>query len=333
MKAVSVSRLHFHNMLIGLLVFLLVLGTIVVSFQGTDGSMDSCTIFSISRDGRVFFCDNEDENLRHGRIWFLPGTPGQFGLVLFCYGIHRNVMIPIGGMNDQGLCLDGTVVSDTEIHRDPSKPDYLGTFSLDLLRVCATVEDAKAWVQSYNLLMLHWQQVHIADRTGDMVVVGLADSGKLWLTNKSAEYLISVPVNHAQSTHGFGERYDRVEAMLNVMGELTLEGCQMVLETAAVPATMFSYICDQQNGILYLYSRGDFDRIAVLNVTEELAKGEHSYDIERLVSQQTGAPSPADTLNENLGILCVGSITIFSLVIVFVMVRRRKPIQERLGKQ
>jgi hypothetical protein len=314
---------QIHKVLIIALILFILLGAFVLSFQYADFTLDSCTIFSVSRDGRAFFCDNEDEALRHGRVWFLPGSSGQYGVVLFCYGIQRNVMIPIGGMNDQGLCLDQTVVHETPLQLDPHKPDYLGSFSLELLRVCATVEEAKSWVRSYDLVMLHWQQVHIADRTGDAVVVGLASSGEVWLTNKSTDYLISVPVNHAQNANGFGERYDAVESRLLAMSELTIAGCQAILEIASVPGTMFSYICDQANGLLYLYSRGDFDRVAVLNITEELAKGEHSYDIERLVSQQVGALSPADTFDESLGMILAGGIIVVSIVIVIIMIRKK----------
>lgn len=233
-------------------------------------------------------------------------------------------MIPVGGMNDQGLCLDGTVVEETAIHLDPTKPDYLGTFSLEMLRVCATVEEAKSWVNSLDLLMLHWQQVHIADQTGDAVVVGLDSSGSLWLTNKTADYLISVPINHAQNTEGFGDRYDFVETRLNAITTLTLDDCRAILQVVSVSTTMYSYICDQQNGILYLYSRGDFERVAVLNIAEELAKGEHSYDIERLVSQQSGYPSPVDTLNDTLGLILVVGISLVALVIGLVMFRKQR---------
>ena len=306
------------------LILLIAFNFFFVMWNSNDYPLDSCTIFSVSQSGRAFFCNNEDEGLRHGRVWFLPGMGSQFGLVLFCYGIYRNVMIPVGGMNDQGLCLDGTMVPDTLIHLDPNKPDYEGTFSLDMLRLCSTVAEARVWVRSFDLLMLHWQQVHIADKTGDAVVVGLNNNGNLCLTNSSEDYLISVPINHAQNTQGFGERYETVAASLSAMSELTLEGCRNILRTVSVESTMFSYICDQQTGMLYLYSRGDFNRVAILNITAELVKGEHSYDIEKLVSQQTGQLISPDTWGDSTGLVMIGSIIAFSLVIAFLKIRVKK---------
>ncbi|MFX0094541.1 MAG: hypothetical protein ACFFBD_22590 [Candidatus Hodarchaeota archaeon] len=319
----SVKLLHFRKLLLTNLIAVIVLSIFTIPLMRDDYALDSCTIFSISRDGKTFFCNNEDEGLRHGRIWFLPGTGEQYGLVLFGYGIYRNLIVPVGGMNDQGLCFDMTAVLKTQILLDSNKPDYAGSYFLDMLRVCATVEQAKLWLTSFNLLLLHWQQAHIADNTGDAVVIGLDDGGEFWMTNKSEDYLISVNVNLAQNSDYLGPRYETVQSMLNTTSELTLDICRATLQTASRSATMYSYICDQQNRVIYLYSRGDFGRVAILDVATELSKGEHSYDIEKLVSQQAGQPSP-DTLKEVTGIIMIGFITTISIVITIVKIKVKR---------
>lgn len=290
-----------------------------------DDSMDSCTIFTVSEGGTTFFCNNEDEGLRHGRVWFQPGADGEYGMVLFGYAIYRNLVIPVGGMNDQGLCLDMTMVAETDILLNPEKPDYQGSYFIDMLRVCATVEEAKIWVCSYDLLLLNWQQAHIADSSGDAVVVGLDDSGGIWMTNKSGDYIITTNFNLAQDdgSHQQGGRYETTTSMLSTMGELTLDYCQEILEAVSMTSTMYSYIVDLEHRLLYLYSRGDFGRVAILNVTEELAAGDHSYDIERLVSQQTGLPSSLDTPSDTVGLVAVGCVLACSVLIAFAKQRGR----------
>ena len=125
-------------------------------FNGlSESPSDSCTIFTVSRENQSFFCNNEDEGLRHGRVWFLPGTDDLHGMVLFGYQIYRDLMVPVGGMNEYGLCLDMNLVSNTQIALYPSKPDYEGSYFLDLLRTCTTVEEARTWARSYDLLLLH----------------------------------------------------------------------------------------------------------------------------------------------------------------------------------
>ena len=315
---------RFRKALIVFLIAQIAFTVPLISITISDRALDSCSIFNVSRDGSSFFCNNEDEGLRHGRIWFLPGTEGQYGLVLFGYGIYRNTMVPVGGFNDRGLCLDMTAVRETQIQLNPNKPDYQGSYFIDMLRVCATVEEAKLWVNSYDLLLLNWQQAHIADSTGDAVVIGLDDSGTLWMTNKSEDYLVSTNINLAQSEHHDDDRYDTMVSMLTTMTELTLDYCQEILQTVSSSTTMYSYSCDQQNGLIYLYSRGDFERQAILNVTDEMTAGDHSYDIERLATQQTGQPSSSDDLGDFTGIIAIFCIISSSTVITILKLRGKR---------
>jgi hypothetical protein len=298
----------------------------ILSPSIAEDTQSSCTIFTVSRDGNTFFCNNEDEGLRHGRVLFLPESQEEYGIVLFGYGIYRNLMVPVGGMNAEGLCVDGTMVDETEVHLNPDKPDCPGSYFIDMLRQCATVTEAKDWLRSYDLPLLHWQQGHIADRNGDVVVVGLDLDGELRMTNKSEEYMITVNnINPAQGddpSHSW--RYDTASSMLDSMSIPSAESCAEVLEAVRLSSTMFSYIGDLPNRLLYLYSRAEYDRVATLNVTEELSKDTHSYDIERLVSQQSGLPSPADASAETAGMVMAASVVTCSVLIAIVKLRRRE---------
>ncbi|MFW9832206.1 MAG: hypothetical protein ACFFD8_10580 [Candidatus Thorarchaeota archaeon] len=319
------KRLSYRRKVLVAFVISQIILTIPFILQiNTDASMDSCTIFTVSQNDTTFFCNNEDEGLRHGRVWFQPGVEGEYGLVLFGYAIYRNLVVPVGGMNDQGLCLDMTMVAETNILLNPEKPDYQGSFFIDMLRVCATVEEAKIWVRSFDLLLLNWQQAHVADSTGDAVIFGLDENGELWMTNKTGDYIVTTNFNLAQDdgSHHQSGRYETAMSMLNTMSELTLNYCQEILDTVSMSSTMYSYIADLQNRILYLYSRGDFERVATLNVTEELAAGDHSYDIERLVSQQTDQPSSLDTPSDTVGVIAAGFVITSSLLIVAAKQRR-----------
>lgn len=322
MRRLSYRGKVFGAILIAEILFIILL----VPHLDTANSLDSCTIFTVSRDGTTFFCNNEDEGLRHGRIWFIPGSDEEYGTVLFGYGIYRNAMIPVGGMNDQGLILDMTMVSETEVRIDPEKPTYDGSYFLEMLRECETTDEAKQWIRSYNLLLLNWQQAHIADRNGNAVAIGLDASGSLKMTNKSGDFLVTTNFNLAQDdgSHQSSGRYAMTVSMLTAMSELSLDNCRSVLESVSMESTMYSYIGDLGNRILYLYSRADFDRNAVLNVTQELSLGEHSYDIERLVSSQSSPTSSRDIFDDAIGILLAGFIISVSTLVVLVQKRRYK---------
>ena len=298
----------------------------VLTYSIAGNTPSSCTIFTVSRDGSTFFCNNEDEGLRHGRVWFIPESQEAYGIVLFGYGIYRNLLVPVGGMNAEGLCIDGTMVDETEVLLDPDKPDCPGSYFIEMLRQCATVPEAKEWLRSYDLPLLNWQQGHIADRNGDVVVVGLDLNGALWMTNKSEDYVITVNnINPAQGddpSHSW--RYDTASSMMDLMGTPSVELCAEVLEAVQLSSTMFSYIGDLPNRLLHLYSRADYDRVATLNITEELSKEAHSYDIERLVSQQSGLPSPADVPADLAGMILAASVIACSILIAVVKHRRRE---------
>jgi hypothetical protein len=112
--------------------------------------------------------------------------------------------------------------------------------------------------------------------------------------------------------------------MLDSMDTPSIELCAEVLEAVQLSSTMFSYIGDLPNRLLYLYSRADYDSVATLNVTEELSKEAHSYDIERLVSQQSGSPSPADAPADIAGMALAASVITCSILIAIVKLRRRE---------
>ena len=112
--------------------------------------------------------------------------------------------------------------------------------------------------------------------------------------------------------------------MLEEMNELSIAYCEDVLNDVSMSITMYSYIADLQNNQLYLYSRGDFSRVAHLNVTEELAAGEHSYDIERLVSQQNVDDLSEDSLMDIIGVIVGCSIIACIFLLVIVRTRRGK---------
>lgn len=72
-----------------------------------------------------------------------------------------------------------------------------------------------------------------------------------------------------------------------------MDGCRDILEKVALnPNLGYGFVVDLKNDLIYLYSHDDFERTAVLDLKEELAKGIHSYAIETLVTQQTNIIKP-----------------------------------------
>ncbi|MFW9998072.1 MAG: hypothetical protein ACFFD4_38875 [Candidatus Odinarchaeota archaeon] len=257
----------------------------------------ACTIFTIT-DGEVVFFGNNEDNFqsRHGRIWFYPAADGKFGRILFGFRIHDAFDVPVGGVNDQGLCVDMNAIPVPPLAVHSDKEYYVGSF-MKILDECSTVAEVKEWVKSRDMTFLQSDQAHFADKSGDAAVMGLDSNGETYFTNKTGDYLISTNFNRAQDFyHGQCWRYGKAAEMLGNVDIVTVDNSRAVLNATALPVIMYSYILDLTNGLIYLYSFGDFERVAVLDIHEELARGIHSYDIETLVSQQTGTvKTPAFT--------------------------------------
>ena len=273
------------------------------------GMSPTCTIFTVSDGDTAFFGNNEDnDDARQGRIWFYPAKGDKHGVVLFGYSVGGHADIPVGGMNDQGLVVDSNALHFTRIALHPDKERYPGSFFVGMLEACSTVEDVKTWAQGYDLLFLETQQAHVADRFGNAVVLGLDQKGELYITKKSGNTLVSTNFSLAQNPNGRynDERYKTASTMLGTMESPTLEGSADILKETALSIIMYSYVVDLQNGVITLFSRGNFDHSATLNIAEELAKGAHSYDIEALVRQQTGVARGAMDTTKVAPLLIIG---------------------------
>ena len=249
---------------------------------------NSCTIFTVtSKDNDiVYFCNNEDYFPDHMRMYFFPATEGKYGKVLYGF-TYQHGFNPLGGMNDQGLSADENWVPSTTVKRDPNKIDYIrNNVFTRILEECSTVAEVIEWIKNYNLVQLESYpcQVHFADKTGDAAIFGIDTDGKVAITRKAGNYLLSTNFNVAQGRKECW-RYDTAEEMLQDMKEVSIEYCLSILKaTHQGRFTRYSNINDLKNGILYFHTAiNNYEGMASINLEEELSKGFHSYDILTLI--------------------------------------------------
>ncbi len=276
---------------------------------------NSCTIFTVSQNDEVFFANNEDYPLKHGRIWFFPSLTGKYGVALFGYKLHNNVDIYVGGINDQGLCIDMNALRTQVSNPQPERQDYMGAPIQQMLEECSTIMDVLNWINDYNIFILETNQMHIADRTGDAIVLGLDPSGEPGFTRKNGNFIVSTNFNLLHPKRQC-DRYETATTMLENMNELTHDYCRLILKNTAPSYTMYSNINDLKNGLIYLYSHSDFEREAVLDLKEEFSKGLHSYDIESLVTSQTNTPEDTAFISLIFTSLIFGSVVIGCVAII-----------------
>ncbi|MFX1518136.1 MAG: hypothetical protein ACFFC6_17700, partial [Promethearchaeota archaeon] len=262
--------------------------------------VSACTIFTVVDDQSTFFCGNEDNSEAfQWRIRFEPATKNRFGRVFLGFRIVNNLDLPMAGLNDQGLAIDLSSVAYSPITRNPEREDFYGAIFMKWLADCATINEVKDQLSLYNVidLEINPNQIHVADKTGNAIVVAVDSDGELNAINISENYLVSTNFNLNDNEQRTWEqqhsgRYNTTTTRLETLLEhnnLSVEACRDILEATALnPNLGYGYVADLKKGLIYLYSHDDFERTAVLDIHEELVKGSHSYTLETLVTQQTG---------------------------------------------
>jgi penicillin V acylase-like amidase (Ntn superfamily) len=156
-----------------------------------------CTIFTLSRGGKVLVGNNEDWSDKQTRMWFIPGTRDTFGVVYFGF---KN-LFPQGGMNERGLFFDANALPHKDVVQGKGLPRYNGDLMDHVMRTCSTVQEAIKEISSYDFSQVFAvAQFHLADRTGDAAVLE-GDA----IIRKSGDFIISTNFRQYGSSYIFIE--------------------------------------------------------------------------------------------------------------------------------
>lgn len=270
----------------------LVIALTGVCLAASCSSSYACTIVMVSKDGLHLAGNNEDWRDINTWIWFYPPAPGEYGRV--CWGHGSGFSLAQGGMNDQGLFLDGNGLSETGWKEDPSKPTFNGAVLDELLAHCATVDEALKFFEQNNVPSLAMGKIPIADAAGNSAVVEWGQ-GKLQLLRRTGSYQIST--NFVQSNFPKPEdypchRYKMVEKMIQASDTVSLDLVRATLAATHVEAinpTTYSTICDLGKRRVYLYNFHNFEDPVVIDLLEELKKGRQEHPIPSLFKIETTA--------------------------------------------
>jgi hypothetical protein len=254
---------------------------------------ESCTIFTASYGDTVLFGNNEDWINPNTYYWTVPSSGRDYGVVYFGF----DNFWPQGGINEKGLAFDVNALPKAALNPHPELPRVKSPF-YEFLKKYSTVEEVIDRVKSYSWESAWRAQLHVADRTGDAVVISAGPDGEIAFTRKQKGdgYLVSTNFNRANLQNGRYPcwRYDTAVSMLEeIQNEdaLTAEYLRSILDAVHQEGssvnTVYSNILDLKNGIIYLYHWNQFDEVAKLYVAEEVASAPSPTRIVDLFSQET----------------------------------------------
>ena len=247
---------------------------------------DACTIFMQHEGHKVLVGNNEDYiPTAKSWLWVRPRTEVANGYIL--WGFQQKY--PEGGMNEKGLFIDAAALPEKiAIIRDPNKPDFNGYITEKILRECSSVGQAVALVSRYNLTWQEKAQIMIVDKSGDYAVI-------------HANYIIRKSANtFALTNYSIGGptksdftcwRRNTVEEELKdnpFSVALFRNTLAKIAQTEPDNATVYSQVCDLENGIIYLYQKHNFNQVATLSLPKILRKGRRDIAINTLFPRDIG---------------------------------------------
>jgi hypothetical protein len=251
----------------------------------------ACTAFMMSDSGRVLVGNNEDYNIPHTRVWFIPAENEQYGRVYFGYENWS----PQGGMNDQGLFFDFFATKPLEVQKSKKKPEFKGSIIDTMAAKCATVEEVLNLFDRYNLEFMKKFQMFVVDRTGDAAIIEGDDiirkTGSCQVVTNFHQSKVAKDRRPCEWHKPSCTQYKIANRMLAEHGLASVELFRDILNAThrntVYSRTLYSNIYDLEKGLVYLYYRHDFDHEVVLDLNIELKKGCHYYEIPSLFGEES----------------------------------------------
>lgn len=234
----------------------------------------ACTIFSITKQNTIYFCNNEDWSDYNTRLWVRPSNDNTYGAIFWGFSNYWAQ----GGMNEEGLSWDWTAGYKVDDWKpDPNKPTYDGNLTQKILEECATVDEALPYYTQYNEQSFSYARTLLTDKLGNSAIVGWKD-GKLMIERGVGEYQVM----------GYG--LSKAKALLDQNVPVTIDYLASILDSAHQEGrypTQYSNINDVKNGIVYVFYRQNFEEFITIHVHDELGKGSRNYDLSSFFSHIT----------------------------------------------
>jgi hypothetical protein len=257
---------------------------------------EACTAFLVADENVVLFGNNEDFWNPLINMWFIPAGEATYGRVCFGYDDYH----PQGGMNEKGLVFDGFATESRKVTRSLDKPVYPGNIVNDVLGRCATVEEVIALFEQHNLAFMERAMLMFADRSGDAVIIEGDE-----FVRKSGRF--QIVTNFYQSQYQPEDypcpRYRKAHEMLSNSESFDVDLCRRVLDAVhaeRVAHTLYSNVYDLKKGLVYLYHFHDFDNVVVIDLAEELKKGQHFVSIPTLFPEKEEWNRTSERMLESL---------------------------------
>lgn len=247
----------------------------------------ACSMFTVTNGEMVLFANNEDY-VRPGVMWFVPGKAARLGRVNFGFDDDFTQ----GSMNEKGLCFDAAALPKVPWEADPAKKNTRNLLEL-IMDTCGTVEEALKLFDEYNCQHLADGQFMFADATGAAAVVTWDPGNHLSVVRREKPYLL-ITNDRLECSGLRDERFMLARRALEENMAPKVDKCFEVLETIhqeGEATTVYSNVFDLKQKKVYLCAASDFEHVRTFDLQEELAKGRKTHKLSDMFPEAPTVPA------------------------------------------
>lgn len=309
----------------------------------------TCSMYKITLGGKTMMGTNFDAFYTAPRIWFERAVqPGTYGAVFTggrISGVHG--FAPQSGMNEAGLSFSRLASATPEknvvdMRTKKAIPDEC-SYLKGILHSCKSVAEVRRYISQYDHSFFKEDVFIYIEQSGRYLIV----EPYTMTEGADASYVLSnfcPSVTDAAYANKL-DRYRKGVALLKVRVDTTTEFCRALSDSMHVcrpkigDGTLLSSHWNLQAGIVTLYFYHDYKHAVKFNLKDELAKGDHYFEIATLFppsaefQQLLQYRIPQNTPLLLLFLLCCGGLFSFTSLFFFVSyVRTRKSSSHALVK-
>ncbi len=254
--------------------------------------VSACSMYKVTVHDKTMVGTNFDAYYRTPRIWFERGDSARPYGAAFSGGRLDGKMgyAPQSGMNEVGLSFSRLAAPTPETNLvDMSQRKAItnpNAYLKDILHQCKTIEEVEQFVNQYDHSYFPQDVFIYIEKSGRYLIVEPYATMK----GDDSAYVLSnfcPTVTNAAYRHKLVRYHNGVE-FLKSKRDTTIDFCTALSDTMHVcrkklgDGTLLSSLWDLKSGMITLYFYHDYQHKVSFNIHEELAKGDHSFDIVNL---------------------------------------------------
>ncbi|MGX7668681.1 hypothetical protein [Flavobacterium pedocola] len=252
----------------------------------------SCSMYKITLNGKTIVGCNEDAWRTTPRIWFeTANSTYRYGAAFTGSRFDgANGFAPQSGMNEHGLCYSRLASSITKKDRSGFENRLKITnptvYLKNIIHNCKTVDDVQKFISQYDHSYFLDDVFIYVEPSGKYLVV----EPYLMTVGYDPKYVLAnfCPSETTTEKAMRLNRYKNGVTFLKDKTDISLAFCTALSDTMSVcrekigDGTLLTSIWNPKDGIVNLYFYHNYQKSIQFNIKEELAKGNHSIEIQKL---------------------------------------------------